>query len=93
MFGYIHPYPDGNGRMARFLIDAILASVGYHWTVIEGGDRTAYLSALDRASIDMNIQPFAKFIATSLARSVTEIDCQGLCVLDDAADYHQEFKI
>jgi Fic family protein len=28
MFGYIHPYPDGNGRMARFLMNAMLASGG-----------------------------------------------------------------
>jgi Fic family protein len=26
LFGYIHPYPDGNGRMARFLMNAMLAS-------------------------------------------------------------------
>jgi hypothetical protein len=24
LFGYIHPHPDGNGRMARFLMNAIL---------------------------------------------------------------------
>jgi Fic family protein len=29
LFGYIHPYPDGNGRMARFMMNAILASCGY----------------------------------------------------------------
>jgi len=29
LFGYIHPYPDGNGRMARFLMNAMLASGGY----------------------------------------------------------------
>ena len=28
LFGYIHPYPDGNGRMARFLMNAMLASGG-----------------------------------------------------------------
>jgi len=27
LFGYIHPYPDGNGRMARFLMNAMLARV------------------------------------------------------------------
>jgi Fic family protein len=71
MFGYIHPYPDGNGRMARFLMNAMLASGGYPWTVIVVGDRKAYLSALDRASVDMNIQPFAEFIAMSVARIST----------------------
>jgi fido (protein-threonine AMPylation protein) len=63
LLGYIHPYPDGNGRMARFLMNAMLASGGYPWTIIRVDDRNAYLSALDRASIDSDIRPFAKFIA------------------------------
>jgi len=29
LIGYIHPYMDGNGRMARFLRYAMLASGGY----------------------------------------------------------------
>jgi len=62
MFGYIHPYPDGNGRMARFLMNAMLASGGYPWTLIEVGNRSTYLSALNLAIIDLKIQPFAKFL-------------------------------
>lgn len=63
LFGYIHPYPDGNGRMARFVMNAMLASGGYPWTVIRVEDRDAYLFALDRASIDMDIAPFTAFVA------------------------------
>jgi hypothetical protein len=70
LFGYIHPYPDGNGRMARFLMNAMLASGGYPWTIIRVEDRDGYLVALDRASIDMQIEPFAKFIATRVRRSI-----------------------
>ena len=62
LFGYIHPYPDGNGRMARFLMNLMLASGGYPWTVIRIADRKSYLGALDRASIEMDIHPFANFI-------------------------------
>jgi hypothetical protein len=63
LFGYIHPYPDGNGRMARFLMNVMLASGGYPWTVIRVEDRNAYLGALDRASINMDIRPFSTFVA------------------------------
>lgn len=63
MFGYIHPYPDGNGRLARFLMNTMLASGGYPWTMIRAEDREPYLRALDRASIDLDIGPFAAFIA------------------------------
>ncbi len=62
LFGYIHPYTDGNGRMARFLMNVMLASGGYPWTVVRIRDRKSYLSALDRASIEMDIHPFTTFI-------------------------------
>jgi fido (protein-threonine AMPylation protein) len=72
LFGYIHPYPDGNGRMARFLMNAMLASGGYPWTVVRVEDRDAYLAALDRASIDMDIAPFAGFIAERVRWSMQQ---------------------
>jgi hypothetical protein len=74
MFGYIHPYPDGNGRMARFLTNAMLASGGYPWTVIRVRDRKAYLSALDSASIDMDINPFGAFVAERVQWSLEHRD-------------------
>jgi hypothetical protein len=70
LFGYIHPYPDGNGRMARFVMNAMLASGGYPWTVIRVEDRDGYLSALDRASIDMDIAPFTTFVADRVRSSL-----------------------
>ena len=72
LFGYIHPYPDGNGRMARFFMNAMLASGGYPWTVVRVEDRKAYLKALDSASIDMDIRPFAAFIAERVKWSMEQ---------------------
>lgn len=72
LFGYIHPYPDGNGRMARFLMNTMLASGGYPWTVIRVEDRDPYLTALDRASIDGDINSFSTFIATRVKASMRQ---------------------
>jgi Fic family protein len=72
LFGYIHPYMDGNGRMARFLMNAMLASGGYPWTVVRVQDRARYLRALDSASIDLNIEPFATFLAERVAWSTAQ---------------------
>jgi fido (protein-threonine AMPylation protein) len=74
MLGYIHPYPDGNGRMARFLMNAMLASGGYPWTVIRVEDRAKYMSGLEAASIDSNIRPFAEFIAERVQWSMKKAE-------------------
>ena len=72
LFGYIHPYPDGNGRMARFVMNAMLASGGYPWTVIRVEDRDVYLAALESASIDQDIGPFARFVAERVQWSLEQ---------------------
>jgi hypothetical protein len=63
IFVYIHPYVDGNGRMGRFLMNTMLASGGYPWTVIPVEEREAYMAALEEASVGQNIVPFADFLA------------------------------
>lgn len=66
LFVYIHPYMDGNGRLARFLMNAMLVSGGYVWTVIPLSQRQAYMAALERASSYADIEPFARFVARLL---------------------------
>lgn len=69
LIGYIHPYPDGNGRLARFVMNVMLASGGFPWTVIRVDDRDDYMGALESASVDGDIRPFATFIADSVMRA------------------------
>ena len=76
LFGYIHPYTDGNGRLARFLMNTMLACGGYRWTVVRVEDRDAYLAALDRSSIDGNIAPFAAFIADRVRWSMEQANAK-----------------
>jgi Fic family protein len=63
VFVYIHPYMDGNGRVGRFLMNVMLASGGYPWTVVPVERRDDYMAALESASVDQNIVPFAQFLA------------------------------
>jgi Fic family protein len=61
-FVFIHPYMDGNGRMARFLMNAMLASGGYPWTIVRLEIRTDYLGTLEQASVHGNIEPFVRLL-------------------------------
>ncbi len=64
VFVYIHPYMDGNGRIGRLLMNVMLASGGYPWTVIPLEKRTEYMNALEQASVKQDISLFAEFIAS-----------------------------
>ena len=63
IFTFIHPYMDGNGRMGRFLMNVMLASGGYRWTIIRKEIRDEYMSALERASVQGDISSFAELLA------------------------------
>jgi len=73
LFGYVHPYPDGNGRMARFVMNAMLSSGGYPWTVIRKDDKERYLAALDSASVEDDLRPFANFVSDRVQWSIESL--------------------
>ena len=61
-FVYIHPYMDGNGRTARFVMNSQLVTAGYPWVVIPVERREEYMSALEQAGVEGNIEGFVGFI-------------------------------
>lgn len=69
LFAYIHPYSDGNGRIGRFIMNTLLASGGYPWTVIRVEHRKAYMAALENASVRHDISDFTRFVAAEMIAS------------------------
>lgn len=59
---YIHPYMDGNGRLGRFLMNAMLVTGGYAWTVVPVERRKLYMDALEEASTGRDIGKFSAFV-------------------------------
>ena len=72
IFVYIHPYIDGNGRTARFLMNVMMAAAGFPWTVIRLEHRDTYMAALETASVGGDIKPFAKFVASEINATLSE---------------------
>jgi Fic family protein len=98
-FVYIHPYMDGNGRIGRFLMNVMMAAAGYPWIVIPVEERSAYMSALERASVGGDIVPFADFLAEFTRHALAGDpppslpNKQRLAALNELAAYDEEIGI
>ena len=53
--------------MARFVMNVMMASGGYPWTIVRTTRRKEYLDALEAASAEENILPFARFIREEMS--------------------------
>ena len=68
-FVEIHPFPDGNGRTARVLMNLLLMRAGYVPAVIRQEQRPAYYGALAAAD-GGDRQPIIEFVAEELAETL-----------------------
>jgi len=68
-FVYIHPYPDGNGRMARFAMNFLMVAAGRPWTIIRSERRKEYREALATMDTKQDISFFADFILEEMRES------------------------
>jgi len=65
----IHPFDDGNGRLARILMNFILMQFGYPPVIIKTEDKERYYTVLRLADAG-NIHPFIEYITSNLIQSL-----------------------
>lgn len=70
-FIFIHPFKDGNGRIARLIMNTALIQDGYLLAVIPPVLRHEYIELLEKAHSDD--KPFGHFIAERVIESQKEI--------------------
>lgn len=103
----IHPFEDGNGRMARLLVNYILRKHGYPMIVVKSADKEKYLNALNlcdsvvgsepsagaHASLDQ-IRPFVTYMESCLeqALQICIKAAKGLSIEEDD-DFMKELKL
>ena len=63
-FVRIHPFDDGNGRMARLLMNLGLIRHGYTVATVQSDDRKRYLQELERADRTEDLAQFIDYIAS-----------------------------
>lgn len=65
----IHPFDDGNGRLARLLMNCIIMQYGYPPAIIKTDDKENYYTALRQADTN-SFEPFYAYITQNVIASL-----------------------
>lgn len=72
-FVTIHPFIDGNGRVARLLMNLVLMRYGFPIAVITREDRLRYYDALEFSQVS-DLTPFISLVAECVEESLEEYE-------------------
>ena len=72
-FVTIHPYVDGNGRVARLLMNTALIQDGYMLAIVPPVLRPDYLSSIRTYQKENDAEPFRRLVAERVYESEKEI--------------------
>jgi Fic family protein len=97
-FVAIHPFPDGNGRVARLLTNFYLMAKGYPPIVLRKSDRKRYYACLMSAD-DGDLERLGKFIALAVDEALStylavfgkDLELVPLRILAKESPYSQEY--
>jgi Fic family protein len=72
-----HPFGDGNGRVARLLMNAVLLRAGIMPCIIEPGEKKEYVEALWEADHRRTLSPLVRLMCTGIRRAMEEARPHG----------------
>jgi Fic family protein len=72
-FVHIHPYADGNGRMARILSGLLLQHYGLPPPLFLKDDRAEYMDAVSAATMQGNSTAICRMHETAVHRSIAHL--------------------
>lgn len=65
----IHPFTDGNGRVARLIMNLILMCKGFPPAIIKNNEKLTYYDSLEKADKG-NLKPFIKIVLTEVEKTI-----------------------
>lgn len=94
----IHPFPDGNGRSCRALLNILFRSIGLPPIYIRNAEKNEYIEAMDAAVRDKNYDYIKRFYYYKICDSIYDLDVserktKGVSLGETSKQYKEKITI
>lgn len=86
----IHPFQDGNGRVARLLANVVLMKAGWPPLIVQASDRLQYLDALSHSDEAGDLLPLFDLFDKSIALALSGLERPDLALRLYKADLRKD---